>query len=316
MISVSRTVLTAAVAALIAVSPAAAGSRQGGEAPKKKAEMPAELKGKAELSGKVTDDKGKGVGDAKVTLVMTEVGKGFSISTKGNGSFKAKDIKPGEYKVQIESPNFIVVRQTVTVAEAKNPPLDVQLKRDNSPELVAKAEALYQAGQLTEARTEYLKVLEAHPELTNINRAIAFTYGKEGKHAEALKYLDAALAANPDDLLLLQLAAASATQINDFPRAMGYLDKIDVATLIDEDPLVNAAINFINKQHSAEAIAVLDKAVTRFPDLPNAYFYRGFAKLQSHKNPEGKADLEKFVSMAPPEAPQLAQAKDLLSKIK
>ncbi len=159
-------------------------------------------------------------------------------------------------------------------------------------------------------------MLEAHPELTAINRAIAFTYGKEGKHAEALKYLDAALAGNPDDLLLLQLAAASATQVNDFPRAMGYLDKIDVTTLTDEEPLVNASINFINKQHSAEAITVLTKAITRFPDLPNAYFYRGFAKLQAHKNTEGKADLEKFVSIAPAEAPQLAQAKDLLSKIK
>jgi len=308
-------VLTAAVAALIAVSPAAAQGRQGGEAPKK-AEMPAELKGKAELSGKVTDDKGKGVGDAKVTLVLTSASKGFSVTTKGNGDFKAKDIKAGEYKVQIESPNFIVVRQTVTVSEAKNPSLDVQLKRDNSPDLLTKAEQLYQAGQLTEAREEYMKVLEAHPELTAINRAIAFTYGKEGKHAEALKYLDAALAGNPDDLLLLQLAAASATQVNDFPRAMGYLDKIDVTTLTDEEPLVNAAINFINKQHSAEAITVLDKAVARFPELPGAYFYRGFAHLQSHKNPEGKADLEKFVSLAPADAPQMPQAKDLLSRIK
>ena len=31
---------------------------------------------------------------------------------------------------------------------------------------------------------------------------------------------------------------------------------------------------------------------------------------------EGKADLEKFVSIAPPDAPQLAQAKELLAKIK
>jgi hypothetical protein len=32
-----------------------------------------------------------------------------------------------------------------------------------------------------------VKVLEAHPDLTLINRAIAFTYGREGNHAEALK---------------------------------------------------------------------------------------------------------------------------------
>ena len=314
-ISVTRTLLGAAAAALLAAAPAAAQGGQPAQEPPKKIEMPVEMKGKAELSGKIRDEKGKGVGDAKVTLVLTEAGKSYFVTTGGSGSFKIKDLRAGEYKVQIDSPNFITVRQTVTVGD-KNPSLDVQLKRDNSPELVKKAEELYQAGQLSEARTEYMKVLEAHPELTSINRAIAFTYGKEGKHEEALKYLDAALAGNPDDLLLLQLAAASATQVNDFPRAMGYLDKIDVSTLTDEDPLVNAAINFINKQHSAEAIAELDKAVARFPEIPNAYFYRGFAKLQQHKNAEGKVDLEKFVSMAPPEAPEMAQAKDLLSKIK
>src|SRR5258708_612683 len=74
----------------------------------------------------------------------------------------------------------------------------------NSPELLTKAEALFKAGQNAEARAEYMKVLEAHPDLTGINRAIAFTYGREGHHPEALKYLDLALASNPDDRMLLQ----------------------------------------------------------------------------------------------------------------
>ena len=33
-------------------------------------------------------------------------------------------------------------------------------------------------------------MLAAHPELTAINRAIAFTYGREKNHPEALKYFD------------------------------------------------------------------------------------------------------------------------------
>ena len=104
---------------------------------------------------------------------------------------------------------------------AKNAPSVVVVKRDNSPELLTKAEGLFKAGQNAEARTEYLTVLAAHPELTAINQAIAFTYGREKNYPEALKYLDVALVANPNDATLLQLAAASAMELSDYPRAMG-----------------------------------------------------------------------------------------------
>jgi len=208
------------------------------------------------------------------------------------------------------------VRQTLTIGDSKNPPVAVRLKRDNSPELIATAEGLYKAGKFAEARVEYMKVLEAHPEFAGINRAIAFTYGREGNHVEALKYLDLALAANPNDPLLLQLAAASATSRSDYPRAMEYLAKLDDSTLTDPEILVSAATNLINKQQTTYAITLLDRIIARFPQASDAYFLRGFAKLQGDKTAEGKADLEKYVAMAPPDAPQLAQAKQLLAKLK
>ena len=211
----------------------------------------------------------------------------------------------------VESPHV-----TVTVADKKNPPLQVCLRRDSSPELLTYADALFKEGKNAEARAEYMKVLEVHPSLNGINRAIAFTYGREGNHAKALEFLDLALAGNPNDTMLLQLAASSAMQVNDFPRAVGYLSKIDEATLDDPAPLADAAVNLINKRHSAEAIAVLDRVITRFPAAADPYFYRGFAKLQAAKNDEGKADLEKYISLAPPDAPQVAKAKELLASVK
>jgi regulator of sirC expression with transglutaminase-like and TPR domain len=273
-------------------------------------------RGDAEISGKVTDDAGKGVPDAKVTFIFTKSNDGFFATTKKNGEFSAKDIKAGEWRIQVDVPNFITVRQTLTVMDRKNPPIAVTLKRDNSPELLTKAEALFKAGQNAEARAEYMKVLEAHPELTGINRAIAFTYGREGHHPEALKYLDLALGSNPDDRQLLQLAAASAMQVSDYPRAMGYLAKIDEATLDDPAVLADAAVNLINKNRTADAITVLDRVIVRFPAAADSYFYRGFARLKDGKNAEAKGDLEKYLALAPPTAPQVAQAKDLLAKIK
>jgi len=310
-----RLLLIGLVIAFISSAAFAQGGRRG-RGDDEGQRRPPEWMGNAQLTGKVVDEKGAGVNEAKVTLVFVPANAGFFVKTKKSGEFTAKDLKAGEWRVQVEAPNFPTWLQSVQVAEKNNPPMQVQLKHDNSPELIATAESLYKAGKYAEARTEYMKVLDAHPELTGINRAIAFTYGREGNHAEALKYLDLALANNPNDPLLLQLAAASATERSDYPRAMAYLAKIDDTTMTDPEVLVGAAISLINKKQTANAIAVLDRAIARFPAAPEPYFLRGFGRLQANNMTEGKADLEKFVSIAPPDAPQLAQAKELLAKIK
>jgi tetratricopeptide (TPR) repeat protein len=271
-------------------------------------------RGDAQIVGKITDEAGKGLPDVRVAFIYLKSNDGFFATTKKNGEFQARDIRPGEWRLQIETPNFVTVRQPLTIAD-KNPPLNVQLKRDNSPELLTKADALFNAGNNADARAEYLKVLETHPELSGINRAIAFTYGREKNHPEALKYLDLALAVNPNDRMLLSLAASSAMQVNDVPRAMGYLSKIDEAALDDPSVLADAAVALINKNRPADAVTVLDRVIARFPNAADPYFYRGFAYQQGRKNAEAKADLEKYLALAPAGA-QAAQAKELLEKIK
>ena len=308
-----RLFATAALLMLVSAAPGLAQRMRAGDSFKDKV---AAWRGDAQVAGKITDDAGKGIPEAKVTFIFTKSNDGFFATTKKNGEFSAKDLKAGEWRIQVDAPNFVTVRQTLTIGDSKNPPVAVTLKRDNSPELLTKAESLYKAGQNAEARAEYMKVLEAHPDLTGINRAIAFTYGREGNHPEALKYLDLALAANPNDVILLQLAAASAMQVSDYPRAVGYLSKIDEATLDDPAVLADAAVNLINKNRTADAIAVLDRVIGRFPAAADAYYYRGFAKLKAGKPTEAKGDLEKYLALAPPGAPQVAQAKDLLATIK
>ena len=158
-------------------------------------------------------------------------------------------------------------------------------------------------------------MLAAHPELTAINRAIAFTYGREKNHPEALKYLDLALAANPNDATLLQLAAASAMEVSDYPRAMGYLGRIDEATLTDPDMMVNAAMNLLNRRRSAEATTVLTRVIGQVPDRGRRLL---LSRLRQHAGRQ--AGRREGRSRGVPEAragraPLAAQAKDMLSRI-
>lgn len=284
-------------------------------APVRGQEVPPALKGAATLQGKVVDEAGKNVPNPVVTLINLEANASIVLKGKGNGDFEAKNIKPGAWKLVAETPNYVTVRQDVTVAAGKGPKINVVSKNDASPELLEKASALATAGDLAGARAEYLKVLEAHPELTSINRFIAFTYGKEGNTVEAAKYLDAALVGAPDDIALLTVAAESALKMTQYQKAIGYLDKVDFGSVADATPYTNMAITFINAKRQAEAIQFLDKLIVRFPETADYYFYRGYAKMGRQMPQEAKPDIEKYLQLAP-DGQQAATAKEILASIK
>ncbi|HMD33567.1 MAG TPA: tetratricopeptide repeat protein [Vicinamibacterales bacterium] len=305
-------VSTAVVAFALFVCAPAFAQRGGGSRSAK--DKVAAWRGDAIVNGKVTDDTGKAIDQAKVTWIFIQANDGFFATTKKSGEYNANDIKAGQWRVQVEAPNFVTLRQEVNVENKKNT-LNFSLKRDFAPELLTKADALFKAGDNSGARTEYLKVLADHPELTAINRAIAFTYGREHNNLEAIKYLEIALQGNPNDPQLLQLATATSIELSDYPRAMGYLGKIDDAALTDPEVLNASAISLLNKQRSTEAIAVLNRVIGRFPDAPDAYFYRAYGLLQQQKTADAKPDLEKYLQLAP-NGGQSAKAKELLANIK
>ena len=61
---------------------------------------------------------------------------------------------------------------------------------------------------------------------------------------------------------------------------------------------------------------MLNKVAGQFPTQAETYYYRGRAYVAAKKLPEAKADLEKFVSMAAPDARELPDAKKILDQIK
>lgn len=48
----------------------------------------------------------------------------------------------------------------------------------------------------------------------------------------------------------------------------------------------------------------------------DAFFYRGYAGMQGGKPAEAKQDLEQYLKIAAPDAPLVAQAREMLSRIK
>ena len=89
-----------------------------------------------------------------------------------------------------------------------------------------------------------------------------------------------------------------------------------MSKVTDPTTFINMAIGSINADKADEAIATLDKVNKAFPTRPDVFYYRARAYIKGKKMAEAKADLEKFVAMAPPDARELADAKKLLEQLK
>lgn len=307
------------VAVLVAMAMATAGFAQG----RGGGQTAPAWQGKGRISGTVLDENGKGVKDLIVLLRHAELMSGPNVKTNGKGEFDVKNLKPGGWLVRVQPDGYLISQAEVTVPEnGRIENVELKLEVDRTDEQMAElqsqlaeADDFFKQGQFAEARAEYEKVLAARPDVTALHRSIAYTYGREGNHAMALEHFDKALEGDPTNLEMLQLAAASAIEVKEPDRALGYLDKIAAGQILDPDILNNFAINMINKAFNPQAIKLLDRVVTEYPTAAMPLFLRGMAKLRMSNNDGGKADLEKFVELAPPELPQLQQAKDILAKI-
>jgi tetratricopeptide (TPR) repeat protein len=102
----------------------------------------------------------------------------------------------------------------------------------------------------------------------------------------------------------------------DKPAALEIMKSIDLSQVKNPLPLINGSISLINDGKTDEALDLLNKVATQFPTQAETYYYRGRAYVAAKKYPEAKADLEKFVSMAAPDARELPDAKKLLEQLK
>ena len=283
-------------------------------------------KGSGRIGGKVVDDQGRPVANAVVKLRLTQAdNSGPDVKTDKNGEFSALSLRGGTWNIDVQAPGYAVQRLSVTLpaGDGRVPPVEVRLKKDVAGAqqkelqgLLAKGDGLYKEGRFAEARAEYQKVLAARPDLVMVHRSIALTYGRERDYAGALKELDIVLEQEPTDNALLQLPADAALQMGDPARAGQYLSRLDLSKVNDPAPIVNLAIAALNKNQPNVAVQVLDPVVARFPQAPDPYYYRALAELQLQQMDKARADLEKFLPLAPPDSKEAQQAKEMLAQIK
>jgi tetratricopeptide (TPR) repeat protein len=288
-------------------------------------EVEGQTRGQGRVGGKVTDDNGKPIEGVTVRGTLAAGGSPVTTKTNSKGEWALGGIAPGTWNIDFEKEGWEPRNISIPVAElTRIPPMDVKMKpaaarTDPNVELKAElttAAALLNERKYAEARSIYESLLAKYPDVHQIHPLVARTYHGEKNLDKAIEHLRVAVEKMPDNVEARLLLGNTLVEAGKTDEGKQILAGIDPSKITDPAVLLNVGITLINQGKAADALTYLDQAVTRFPAHADGYYYRGITYLQLQKNAEAKADLEKFIGLASPDAPELAMAKKILEQLK
>jgi predicted Zn-dependent protease len=280
--------------------------------------------GKARVNGKILDDTGKPAQNVKIRAQRAGDSLVQEATTNDKGEWQMQNMTAGKWTFEVMKEGFDLQRMEVAVAETRNPPIDVKLTKaapmvDPNVEIqgeMQKAAALQKEGKQAEARKVIEAVLAKYPIAYRLNAFIASTYESEKNYDKAAEHLRIVVDKEPADAEMKTYLAEMLSAKGDKAEAQKVLDSIDMSKVTDPTTFINMAIGAINADKVDEALATLDKVNKAFPTRADVFYYRARAYIKGKKMAEAKADLEKYVAMAPPDARELPDAKKLLEQLK
>jgi len=279
--------------------------------------------GEGRLTGKVVDEKGQPLADVAISATRTGEKQPMQAKSNDKGEWTLSRLAAGDWELEFTKEGYQPQRGTIKIGEeATLQKVDVTLATkpaDPNAEIQAelkRGEGMMKASQFVEARKVYEDLLAKYPTVIQLNRFIAATYAGEKNYLKAVEHLRVMLEKEPDNLETKLLLADLLIEGGEQEEGLTLLRSVDKSQAKDPYPFINGAIALIRNDKPEEAITLLTELTEQFPSQADIYYYRGRAFIAAKKLPEGKADLEKFVATAPPDARELADAKKILEQLK
>ena len=282
-------------------------------------------KGDSRIAGKVVDsDNGQPLENVQVKGTLAGAAQPVSAKSNKKGEFSLNNIAAGDWTVEFTRDGFDPQGGKVTIESGKSQDITVKLVKhvdrpDPGVELNAKAQegmALMQGQKYAEARKIFEEMLVKFPDVHQLNAYIAQSYAGENNMPKAIEYMKTASEKDPENAEMKLVLADLMMEGGDKTAAIEMMKTVDLTKIKNPLPLINGSISLINANKTDEAMDLLNKVAAQFPTQAEVYYYRGRANVAAKKYPEAKADLDKFVSMAAPDARELPDAKKLLEQLK
>jgi tetratricopeptide (TPR) repeat protein len=280
--------------------------------------------------GRVVDEKGQPLPETVVTLdFQGGVTRKFDTKTNKKGEFTQVGLTPGGYRITANKegfqgayldtriglgeptqlPDLKLVSKAAAVAAAGG---EADKAQAAVRELFTKAVQLSQENKYDEAIAAYNEILVKNPSVPEVYLNLGYVNRQKKDWAAAEAAYKKALEVKPG------YSEASAGLLGVYQDS-GQADKaaaLGAASASDPKVQFGIAVAALNAGKSEEAMAAFQKVAAADPANVEVNYYLGTLEVGQNKIPEAVAHLEKYLSLNPTNAQNVATAKGLLQALK
>jgi tetratricopeptide (TPR) repeat protein len=269
------------------------------------------------VQGIVTDEQGKAVKNARLTLLNPATGLKFVLKTDKDGKFMKVGIPPATYKVTIEAEGFLTLESEATMRFGIKENLEIKLKKSLSPtdKDLTEGSDLFRAGKYDQAIESFKRVVEKYPSNYEGYYNLGLSYMKKKETDSAITALEKAAELNPQSLEVVFALGESYFVKGDIEKALQSFSravelKPDSATAHYDFGLANYKLN-----KNEEALSQFDKAIELNPNGASVYYQAGLAAIRLESFDRAIKYFEGFLKLEP-DAPEAAQVKTMLDELR
>ena len=268
--------------------------------------------------GRVIDEEGKPVPDARLTFSDPERGLTFVLKSDKNGKFIKVGIPPTTYKISVESEGFMPLVSEARIRFGMRENLEIKLKKlisvPEKDEDMAAGSKLFEAGKYDEAAAHFRQVIERYPALYEGYFSLGLTLLKKGEVDPAIAALEKAAEVNPRSVESLFALGEAYFAKGESEKAQDSFSK--AIALNPESPLAhyNLGLVFYKLGKNEEALAAFERSIASKPDNASAHYQAGLAAIRLQDFDKAIKSFQEFLKLEP-NAPEAAQVKLMIEEL-
>jgi tetratricopeptide (TPR) repeat protein len=282
-----------------------------------------DYKGKARVSGLVTDEQGKPIEGVRVKLFCIKANEGFEMKTDKEGKWVAAWVRGGDWNVDLDKIGYEPKKGLINLNEnKKNPDIVLVMKKteglvitDDIKEDLTKGNELYDQKNYNAALAVFQDIITKYPDVYPIYRSIGNCYFSQEKYDLAEQNFMKVLEKDPKNVPAILMIGNCYTNRGDAAKAMEWYGKVDFEKIEDPVVLYNLGTSYYNSGKYEDALKCYLKAVEKQKDFTDGLYQLGLTYTNLQKNAEAIAAFESYLKIDA-ESPRATQVKAFLDYLR
>lgn len=282
-----------------------------------------DYKGKARVTGYVTDEQGKPIESVRVKLFSIKAGQGFELKTDKDGKWVAAWLRGGDWNLDFDKIGYEPRKISVNLNEnKKNPDILLSLKKveglvitDDIKDMLTKGNELFDQKKYDEAMAVFQKIVAEYPDVYPIFRSIGNCYFAQEKYDLAEQNYMKVLEKDPKNVDAILMIGNCYTNRGDSAKALEWYGKVDFEKIEDPVVLYNLGLNYFSNNKYEDAVKCFQRAVEKQKDFTDGIYQLGLTYTNLQKNAEAIATFESYLKIDP-DSPRATQVKAFLEVLR